>query len=546
MRHVVRAALISFVLLPMFAHAQQDAGSSAPAFSRPVLNEGLAPRPTALDLETPRTALETFFAAADAGRWDVAAHVLDLTEVAVEDQADAGPALARELHSVIDRKILVRWSDLPDRPDGMIERGSSESPLVGEKRRSISLGVLEKNDRPVTIRLNRTREDGGEPVWLFSPQTVADTPALYAQHGPSALELAIPASLQRDAVAGLRLWEVLFIPAAIVLIWAAGLAVWRFIGARAASSRRRLTRHILQGARLPATVAVTAALLSWLTTELLVVSSMASAILQPAILLGYVAAAVILVVNVIDAFLERIVTTDPGEMSQPENAGERALATGISGLRRAVLVIAVIAGAGIILTSASVFRSLGLSLLASASVLTLVLGFAAREVLGNIMACLQISMNRSARIGDQVIFEGRWCTVERIHFTFVQLKIWTGNRLIVPVSQFVSEPFENWSLGEVAMIRPIRLKLGHEAEIPPLRDAFRQIVEEEDAIQPKEDAALYVTGHDAFGIDVRFNVPVPDPQTGWAVECRVREKLLARARDLGIKMPDEVARMDAA
>ncbi len=526
--------------------AQQDGTSGDPVFPRQQLNEGLQPRPETLDLETPRTSLETFLAAAEAGRWDAAAHVLDLTEVAPDDQPIAGPALARELHSVISRKVIVRWSDLPDRPDGMVERGSSDNPLVGEKRRSLSLGVIEKGDRPVTIRLNRTQEEGGEPAWLFSPQTVADTPALYAQHGPSALELAIPPALQRDAAFGLRLWEILFLPAAVALIWITGLAVWRFLGARAASSRRRLPRRILRDARLPATIAVTAALLSWLTTELLVVSSVASAILQPTILLGYVAAAVILVVNVIDAILERVVATDPGEMSQPENAGERALATGISGLRRAVLVIAVLAGAGIILTSASVFQSLGLSLLASASVLTLVLGFAAREVLGNIMACLQISLNRSARIGDQVIFEGKWCTVERIHFTFVQLQIWTGNRLIVPVSQFVSEPFENWSLGDVAMIRPIRLKLGHEADISPLREAFRRIVKEDEGINPKEDAAVYVTGHDAFGIDIRFNVPVPDPQAGWAIECRVREKLLASARELGVEMPDEVARMDAA
>ena len=77
----------------------------------------------------------------------------------------------------------------------------------------------------------------------------------------------------------------------------------------------------------------------------------------------------ILAINVIDAVLERIVATDPAKMSRPERSDERAPATGVSGLRRGILVIAVLAGAGIILTSASVFRSLGLSLLASAGVL---------------------------------------------------------------------------------------------------------------------------------------------------------------------------------
>ena len=58
---------------------------------------------------------------------------------------------------------------------------------------------------------------------------------------------------------------------------------------------------------------------------------------------------------------------------------------------------------GFVLTSINSFQSLGLSLLASAGAVTVVLGFAAREVLGNILASVQIALNRSARIGDQLI-----------------------------------------------------------------------------------------------------------------------------------------------
>ena len=108
-----------------------------PRRTRPALNQGLPERPQTLDLETPRTALETFLAAAEEERWGVAAHVLDLTEVAPEDHDVAGPALARQLHSILERKILIRWSRLPDRPDGMIERGGSNDPMVGERRRSL-------------------------------------------------------------------------------------------------------------------------------------------------------------------------------------------------------------------------------------------------------------------------------------------------------------------------------------------------------------------------------------------------------------------------
>ena len=241
--------------------------------------------------------------------------------------------------------------------------------------------------------------------------------------------------------------------------------------------------------------------------------------IEPTVLLCYVAAVVILVVNVVDAILGRMISTDPGDMSMPDNAESRSLATGISAARRLLLVLAVLLSLGIVLTSADVFRTLGFSLIASAGVVTLILGFAAREVLGNILASLQISLNRSARIGDFLEFDGQWCTVEKIHFTYVQLRLWTGNRRIVPFSYFVTNPFENWSHVEFKMLRLVKLKLAATADVPLLRERMEAFVRDEDRIGPDDEAFCYVTAQDEFGMTVLFAVPVPVPDAGWAVEC---------------------------
>ena len=145
---------------------------------------------------------------------------------------------------------------------------------------------------------------------------------------------------------------------------------------------------------------------------------------------------------------------------------------------------------------------------------------------------MQIALNRSARIGDQLIFEGHFCTVERIHFTYVQLMIWNGTRLIVPVSYFVKDPFENWSLEDPAMVRPILLTLAHDADVSALRQAFFDLIEKEDKddVKPKERAAVRVTDQDVFGLKVRFELPSANPATGWDVECRIREGLQEAAR----------------
>ena len=49
----------------------------------------------------------------------------------------------------------------------------------------------------------------------------------------------------------------------------------------------------------------------------------------------------------------------------------------------------------------------------------------------------------------------------------------------------------------------------------------------------QDDIHCLVTGHDALGQDVRFHFPVPDPSTGWLIECRVRRRLIAEAEKMG-------------
>jgi small-conductance mechanosensitive channel len=197
---------------------------------------------------------------------------------------------------------------------------------------------------------------------------------------------------------------------------------------------------------------------------------------------------------------------------------------------------------GVALSSIDTLHTFGFSLLASAGALTLILGFAAREVLGNILASVQIALNRSARIGDQLVFEGQFVTVERIYFTYVQLMVWNSTRLIVPVSHFVEDAFINFSIEDPAMVRPIELTLAQTADIDAMRRIFFDLIDQEDQddLSPREKAKVHVLGQDVFGLKVRFELPTANPETFWEMECRVRERLLKAAQELQKDSDDPV------
>ncbi len=522
-----------------------------PWFEVDTLNGGLTAPPEDFDRSTPQATVEALRAAAADRDFALAAHLLDLTGIERADQSEMGPILARKLSSIIDRKVVIDWEELSDRPDALDASASSEDPLAGQTRRSLRLWLLKLDDRPIEIRLNRVKPAGGDPVWVFSRQTVENIEPLYIAYGPTALEMAMPRALREQAFWGMRWWEVIGLPVTLVLAALAGWIVFRALSIMANRSNSKTLRDVLKATRAPAVTATVTAVLAWATQQLFVFSGLIDTIISPLIVLGFVWAALHLVINVIDAILDRLIRFDDMDLSELGHDHNRRLATQLAAGRRALIIAIFLIGVGLVLSTAKVFDNLGLSLLASAGAVTLVLGFAARNVLGNIMASMQIAMNQSARIGDKIKFKDHLCNVERIHFTFVQLREWTGTRLVVPVEEFVSCTFENWSMQEPEITRLITLKLHHQADVEDLRRAFEEIAQgmDQDELGSDEDRKVAVTGHDVFGQEVTFCLPCANPNTAWQIECTMREKLIRRAQEIedrGAPMFPEVKPAEAA
>lgn len=361
----------------------------------------------------------------------------------------------------------------------------------------------------------------------------------------------MPAALRDEAFWGLHIWEVIGLPIVLVIAAVTGWLLYRLFDRAARHARRRWTTVALAALRWPSIIAGVTTIILYATLKIFVVSGPAAAVLGPLTVFGYVAAVLIFGLQVIDAALDRLVTFDSDRLADPENDGVRTLATSMSAARRVLIVVGLLVAGGVTLAAANLYRTLGFSLLASAGALTLILGFAARRVLGNIMASLQIAMNRSARIGDQVIYNEQWCTVERINFTYIELKRWDQNRVIVPVEHFVSDSFLNMTKEAHAMIRAVVLTLAHGADVDALRERFLKMVEAREDLPEAEGAKVLAIGQDGFGLTVRFQFPCPDPITGWNAECDLREALMREAAEIqeetGRQMlPSGLDQMDAA
>ncbi|WP_280610667.1 mechanosensitive ion channel family protein [Burkholderia pseudomallei] len=239
---------------------------------------------------------------------------------------------------------------------------------------------------------------------------------------------------------------------------------------------------------------------------------------------GTIAALTWLLMRLAAAVGDAIIRAHP--IDTADNLEARRIHTQTRVLARTVMVLIVIIGTGAALMTFPNVRQIGASLLASAGVAGLVAGIAARPVLGNLIAGLQIALSQPIRLDDVVIIQGEWGRIEEISGTSVSVRLWDQRRLIVPLQWFIENPFQNWTRSSAELIGTVFLYVDYRLPLEPLRAELARIV----ADAPQWDGrvqVLQVTDATERSMQLRVLVSARDSSLAWDLRCRVREGLIA-------------------
>lgn len=209
-----------------------------------------------------------------------------------------------------------------------------------------------------------------------------------------------------------------------------------------------------------------------------------------------------------------------------DNLAARRIHTQSTILVRTFSGLVVVIGISAALMTFPSVRQIGTSLIASAGLAGLVVGFAAKPMLGNIIAGLQIAMTQPIRIDDVLIVENEWGRVEEITGAYVVIKIWDERRLIVPLQWFIEHPFQNWTRKSAHIIGSVFLWVDYRMPVEPLRRELEIICR----AAPEWDGivcVLQVTDAGEHAMQLRALVSSADSGLNWDLRCRVREGLVA-------------------
>lgn len=208
-----------------------------------------------------------------------------------------------------------------------------------------------------------------------------------------------------------------------------------------------------------------------------------------------------------------------------DNLNARRIHTQTRMLSRTAMFIILMTGLALMLMTFPGARQFGASLLASAGVVGLVVGIAARPIFSNLIAGLQIALAQPFRIDDVLIIQGEWGRVDEITGTYVVLKIWDERRLIIPLQWFIENPFQNWTRNNAQIIGTVFIWVDYRMPLEPLREAARRACESASEWDQRL-CLLQVVEAGERSMQLRVLVTSSNSSLNWDLRCKVREALV--------------------
>ncbi len=233
---------------------------------------------------------------------------------------------------------------------------------------------------------------------------------------------------------------------------------------------------------------------------------------------------------VLHAFIHAL--TERADITVADNRRARRRRTRLAIFSRIGTGLIVFVTVGLMLLSVPGVRDIGVTLMASAGLMTLAVGAAAQPALKSLIAGLQMALTEPIAIDDVVLIDGETGRVEDIKSTYVVVRTWDERRLIVPTSKFLETSFQNWSRSGTGLTGSVMLYLDPMTEIAPLRAEFERLVRANPLFDGRV-SHVQVTNMTHEAIEVRLTMSARHMGALGELRAAMREAMLDWLRRQG-------------
>jgi MscS family membrane protein len=462
-RWYLGACALSLGMLGCTAPSPQSGPSGATPTAAAPQTE---PPRDSLGRTTPSGTVLGFLSAARAGDDELASRYLN-TKLRGANAA----LLARHFFVVLNRGMPARLNQISDSPAGSL---SDSLPLDRDL-----VGTITTAQGKVDVLVERVDVDQGAPgsVWLFSADTLAAVPDLYAEFGaPSRPERWFP-RLVRTRIAGVTLFEWLVIVVGMPLLYLLTALPIRLLRPLTAPWRRRFLSETATTAMHPDTpvrLLLLVLVIHWL--NLWVGASLGARQLWADTAAAISIAAIVWLLVVLNAW---------GEQYIRWRLRDRNLA-GIASVVRlgrwGVDVLVIVAGVFAILHHFGVNPT---AALAGLGVGGIAVALAAQKTLENVIAGISLILDQAVRVGDFLKAGDCRGTVDHIGLRSTWIRTLDRTLVSVPNSQIANMSLETVSARDKYWFHPL-IRLRCETTVDQIRcvvDGVRSLLEKHPAVE---------------------------------------------------------------
>ena len=186
-------------------------------------------------------------------------------------------------------------------------------------------------------------------------------------------------------------------------------------------------------------------------------------------------------------------------------------------------------------------RTLLGTLLAGAGVTAIIIGFAAKSTLANLISGLTLAIYRPISIGDAVEIEGHYGRIEDITLRHTVLLTWEQKRIIVPNEQLDNMTLINYTATDRKMTVRLDIGVSYDTDL----DLARRLILDEASGCPhltppskaSDPPSVYVVGFADSSITLRLFAWADDVSEYWMAKYWMLEQVKKRFDREGVEIP---------
>ena len=218
-------------------------------------------------------------------------------------------------------------------------------------------------------------------------------------------------------------------------------------------------------------------------------------------------------------------------------------------LRRLIVFVIYAVGFAVAGSMVPGLKTLGVSLLASAGVIAIIVGFAAQQTFSNVISGVFIALFEPFKVGDWVTIKEEYGVVEDITLRHTIIRTWQEKRIILPNSKIGEEYITNYSIKNPRILGTLDIGISYDSDI----DKARSIMMDEAKKNEKTLKQVWGPTNDFLGRDEVYKVRLteltdftqnmrlyfwaPDQTTYLQTKYELTEAIKKRFDAEGIEIP---------